>query len=369
MKILHVTKKYPNAMGGDAVVVSNLQKQQEIAGHQVAILTSNCDEIQDGPNIFKFGLKDTPSQLDLITIRRLISLVFLFFSAFKTIGETRPDIIHTHSIDMAFIISFAARFYKVPVVHTFHIVTFYDENQSAIRRKTEIWLAQKSSLRHVTAPNMYDVKKLQQARLKQAVQLPNGVDLAFWQAKPPTKKSSTFIFLSVGRLEEQKGYAYLVQAAAHLARSTDTPFLVKIVGEGSQLAPLLELADRLNIATKILFVGRKQPDEVRQLLAEAGAAVLPSLYETTPLTLLEAWAASVPVIATPVGLLRDTPPTFHGAQQVPLKDDRQLAEAMSQLMHDSALRKTLAAAGTREVKKYSWKSVAQIAETIYGNAL
>ena len=79
MKIMHVLKKYPRALGGDAVVVANLQKQQEAAGHQTAIVTSNCDEIINGKHIYKCGLKDTPTGLDKITPKRLLSLISLFF--------------------------------------------------------------------------------------------------------------------------------------------------------------------------------------------------------------------------------------------------------------------------------------------------
>jgi hypothetical protein len=45
MKILHVCKKYLDALGGDAVVVSNLEREQKKTGHKVVILTSNCDDI------------------------------------------------------------------------------------------------------------------------------------------------------------------------------------------------------------------------------------------------------------------------------------------------------------------------------------
>ncbi len=64
MKILHISKKYPQALGGDAVVVSNLQKQQLAAGHQVVIVTSNCDEIASAKHVYKVGLNDTAAGLD-----------------------------------------------------------------------------------------------------------------------------------------------------------------------------------------------------------------------------------------------------------------------------------------------------------------
>ena len=53
MRILHVTKKYPNALGGDSIGSMNLEKQQKKLGHEVFILTTNCDEIIDKPNVIR----------------------------------------------------------------------------------------------------------------------------------------------------------------------------------------------------------------------------------------------------------------------------------------------------------------------------
>src|ERR1700722_17611620 len=135
MKILHITKKYKNAFGGDAVVVGNLERQQLAQGHEIVVLTSNCDEIIEDERHYKFGLLDTPAALDNISLRRLASLCALFIKTFDVIRKERPDVVHTHSIDMAFIASFATRWFKVPIVHTFHILTFTDPHHGALRRK------------------------------------------------------------------------------------------------------------------------------------------------------------------------------------------------------------------------------------------
>lgn len=366
MKIMHVTKKYPHALGGDAVVVSSLQQQQEAAGHTVVIVTSNCDEIVNADNIYKFGLKDTASRLDNITAKRVISLLALFVKAFAIIRKEKPDIIHTHSIDMAFFVSFAAHMYRIPMIHTFHIVTFYDAAQSVLRRKSELWLAKKAKLQMVTAPNTYDVKKLQAAGLEQAVVLPNGVDLALWKTQRKTMKNEKVTFVAIGRLENQKGYEYLIKAVGLVAKVQQLH--VVIVGEGSQKTALRELARSLHVDDSVSFVGRKSPEEIRELLAMAHAAVFPSLYETTPLTLLEAWAASTPVIATPVGILRDIPTDFDAALVVPLRNEYALAAAMQQYAKSAPLRKVKADAGYKEAKKYTWPLIGQMAETIYLSA-
>lgn len=369
MKILHVVKKYPNALGGDAVVVANLQKQQQTDGHEVAIVTSNCAEIPQQPHLYKVGLKDTPAKLDIITIKRLLSLLMLPIHMFAVLKKEQPDVIHTHSVDMAFFASFAARLFRVPVVHTFHIVTFYDQNQSVLRRKTEMWLAKKTRMRFATAPNNYDVQKLRAAGLPQALLLPNGVDVAFWAISSPKEQTNTFTFLAIGRLEPQKGYEYLIEAAHLLLGATTKRFRVIIVGEGSQKTKLNELASSLHVSNKITFEGRKSAKQVRALLTKADAVVLPSLYETTPITLLEAWAAKVPVIATPVGILRDLPKDFKAAYIAPPKDAKALMEAMRLCMTDAEERLARAINGYQEAQQYTWPRIAQTAETIYRNAL
>jgi len=364
VNIMHICKKYPNALGGDAVVVSNLRKQQEAAGHRVAIVTSNCEEIVSGPHIYKLGLRDTPAKLDAITPRRLVSLVILAVSIFFIIWRERPDVIHTHSVDMALAISPAARLFGVPIVHTFHIVTFYDRNQSVFRRKTELWLAKGAGLHRATAPNSYDAQKLQAAGIATTV-LPNGVDLEFWQSATPVKANRTFTFAAVGRLEAQKGYEYLVRAAALLAARGET-FRVVIAGEGSQKARLHMLISTLHLEHIVTLTGRKTPEATRTLLARADVAVFPSLYETTPLTLLEAWAVGLPVIVTPVGILRDAGQDFGAALVVPPKDEQSLMQAMLDCKTNATRRAAIAAQGLAEVAQYGWQRVARTAETIYG---
>lgn len=366
MNVLHVTKKYPNALGGDAVVVANLQKQQTAAGHRVVIVTSNCREIEEDPRVYKVGLPDTPRGLDVITLKRMVSLVILFFQMFAILGKERPDIIHTHSVDMAFFASFAAKWHRIPIVHTFHIVTFYDETQPRLRRKSEIWLAKKTGSRRVTAPNTFDVKKLQAAGLHQTVLLPNGVDLTLWKPHDYTEKNREATFVAVGRLEDQKGYEYLIKAAALLAKTW--PLEITIVGDGSQKKVLKKLVQDLGVQHHVTFVGQKSPEEIRFLLAKAHGAVFPSLYETTPLTLLEAWAAGTPAIATPVGILRETSANFKAALMVPTRDHYALASAMQHFIKDRKLREVTATAGHAEAKKYAWPVVTKALEVIYRGA-
>lgn len=351
-------------MGGDAVVVSNLEKQQKQNGQNVAIFTSNCDEILNGLHIYKFGLKDTPEDLDSISFKRIISLLMLSFQAFTIFKIERPDVIHTHSVDMAFFVSFAARHYKIPIVRTFHIVTFYDNNQSRTRRKTELFLIRGTKAAKITAPNKYDVKKLKLAGLKNVVYLPNGIDLNFWKRNKVKDKNTLFTFISAGRLEEQKGIDHLIKAAAILRNNSSIRFKILIVGEGSLKSQLTSLVKSLQLQDYIEFSGKKSPTELRKIYESSNVAIYPSLYEATPLTLLEAWAMQLPVIATPVGILRD-PYSDDTALLTKIKSEVSIERAMRKLMVDPQVRRKLVEAASKRVNKFSWLEVYNIAQNIY----
>ena len=163
MKILHASKKYPGVHGGDAVVVANLERLQRAAGHRVTILTSNCEETERRPEVVRFGLKDTPESLDRISFRRLCSLILLVFKAFRVLRRERPDVIHSHSVDMAYAISLAARVYRIPLVHTFHIVTSRDEVHGFVRNRAELRLLKAARPALVTALNQTDLDHLSES--------------------------------------------------------------------------------------------------------------------------------------------------------------------------------------------------------------
>lgn len=357
MKILHVCKKYPDALGGDAVVVSNLVNQQQKSGHNVSVLTSNCEEIVNSEIVYKFGLKDTPSNLDKITLKRIASLLVLFFKAYGIIKHTKPDIIHTHSVDMACIISFAARHFHVPIVHTFHIVTFNDKRQSLIRRKTELLLLRLSGPKIVTAPNMYEVRSLRSAGVKNAQLLPNGVDLSQWGRNEKIKKSNKFQFVSVGRLEAQKDFESLISAVKILSEDNTVKFHLTIVGDGSKKQFLNNKIKQLKLTSVVDIKPPLTQQELNSLYAKSDCFVIASLWETTPLTFLEACAAGLPVISTKVGILREESEN-RIALLVDISNINSLASAMRQIILNYDLAIALNHQSMMEImKKYTWEHI------------
>lgn len=365
MKILHITKKYKHALGGDVVVVSNLERQQLAQGHEVVVLTSNCDEIIDDERHYKFGLLDTPTALDRISLRRLVSLGALFVKTFGVIRKERPDVMHTHSIDMAFIASFAARWFKIPIVHSFHILTFPDPRQDSLRRKSELLLIKGTQPRLTTSPNEADLGHLQRAGIKNARLMTMGIDLDFW--KTEKQSHDVFTFITAARLETQKGIEYLIHAVAEL-KKTEEQFKLIIVGKGSLEEELKALATELDVCEIVTFTGSKTAEEVRDLYALSDSAVIPSLWESGPLTSFEAWATGLPLIITKVGMFANQADNSAYAKLVDIADFKALAQAMKEIMADPKKRANMIAAGHEAVQKYTWAAMADIAHNLYVDA-
>ena len=106
----------------------------------------------------------------------------------------------------------------------------------------------------------------------------------------------------VGRLAEQKGIEYLLQAAQQVLASNENVLFV-LVGEGDLEGAARRTVESLGIEGQVLLAGYRT--DVPQVLAALDVFVLPSLYEGMPYTLMEAMAAGRAVIATDVAGNRD----------------------------------------------------------------
>ena len=370
MKILHVTKKYPSAIGGDSLVVANLEKCQRAAGHDVLILTTNCDVIDDAPHVRKFGLKDDPASLDAITLKRLLSIPSLIRQLLKILREQKPDVIHSHSPDLGFFVAFIARWRKIPVVHTCHGVTFPDPQYSRAKRSLELFLLKRAPYRHITVLSPSLVEVFAKQGMNHAVFVPNGVDVDFWRPDFSTKKkiskAEPFTFDTVGRLEDQKGFSFLLEACASL-RLKGYDFHVNIIGTGSKHDELKALTEKLNLVDFITFMGNKTPAQIRDLHAAARAYVCSSLWEGFPLTILEAWAMELPVVTTRVGSIGEISPEG-GSLMVEPADSAGLADAMERILdpeNAGQLAQMVAINRAACLQTYNWPTIAQTLEELY----
>jgi glycosyltransferase involved in cell wall biosynthesis len=171
--------------------------------------------------------------------------------------------------------------------------------------------------------------------------LRNGIDAERFRVVPPGPAARAAIGLdpdrpvvgTVGRLEDRKGHAQLLDAVQALAadRNGRAPQLL-VVGDGPLRDTLVAQARMLGIADRVRFTGTV--GDVRPFLAAMDVFVLPSWAEGMSNALMEAMAAARPVVATAVGGNVEVLGEAHTGVLVPAGDPRAIAEAVGALLGD-----------------------------------
>jgi L-malate glycosyltransferase len=174
----------------------------------------------------------------------------------------------------------------------------------------------------------------------------NGLDMERYDASARTLPARRVI-TTVANLRPGKGHDVLLKAAARvIRRMPDVTF--QIVGDGPQREELERLAARLRISTQVQFLGYR--DDVPYVLRESDVFAFPSFMEASPNAILEAMAASLPIVATRVGGIPEVIEHERSGLLVSPGDDRALAAALVRLIERPALAAQLGAAARKVVE-------------------
>jgi glycosyltransferase involved in cell wall biosynthesis len=178
----------------------------------------------------------------------------------------------------------------------------------------------------------------------------NGVDLERYDHQEPCctlreeygMDADAEIVGVVGRLELEKGHPTLLEAWPLVLADVPCAYLV-IVGEGSRLDALREIARGLGVDRHVIFTGRR--DDIPAITAALDVAVLPSYREAQGLTILEAMALARPVVASNVGGIPEMIEDGRNGLLVPPHDPAALAAAIVRLLADHQLADMIGRAG------------------------
>ena len=171
---------------------------------------------------------------------------------------------------------------------------------------------------------------------------------------------------SIGRLNEQKGHRYLLEAAAGALPALPAA-RVLIVGDGDLEGPLREQARSLGIADRVVFAGHR--GDIPAVLGAVDVFCISSTYEGTPLTLFEAMAAGKAIISTAVDGCREVIEDGVTGILVPPRDAATLALRLREMLLDAGRREALARAALRASARYDIRRCVEAMQALYDEVL
>lgn len=276
----------------------------------------------------------------------------------RLLSEMKPDVVHTH-IFAAFYAMPWVMTHRAKQVHTIHTKPDNEFNSRILRGILRL-MSRLGKLRFVA------ISKMNQQIACEVFRCPpeeypcvnNPVEIERFYSGQKDPDSVTFI--SVGRLNYFKNFSLAIRAMPQVLSEIPNARLV-IVGGGELAGDLRREAEELGVQERVTFAGEQPKPE--DFLAGADVYLLTSHVEGLPLSVLEAMASGLPVIATDVGGMADI--VKDNGVLIADNDLESLTREMIRFAENPALREKCGAVSRELVKAYDAKACARAYLDIY----
>jgi glycosyltransferase involved in cell wall biosynthesis len=304
--------------------------------------------------------------LDLKGYGRLISFL----------KRNKIDIIHTHLFAANTVGRIAGRIANVPVIISTEHNTYINKSRACnfvdkmLARVTSRIVAVSDAVLTYSArqtgidaslyeniPNCVPVDRIRELNSEEIIKKKKDLGIGPDQS----------VILSVGRLTEQKGFPYLIRAALEIIREyPETVFL--IVGKGEIKEALEQQIRACGLGGHVRLLGFR--NDIYDLMQISDIFAMPSLWEGFGVTLIEAGACRLPVVATAVGGIMEVIRDGENGFIVPAKDEKALVKGIGTLLSAPEKRFRMGICARQIVgSKFSGPAVARKMENLYRQLL
>ena len=316
MRIGLFTDTYPPHINGVATSVSMLESALRKKGHIVYIITVNPDNLSynfDNDKIIRI-----PGIPTGIYDYRLSGIYPI--KAANKIRQLNLDIIHSHTeFGIGLFARIMAKQLDIPLVHTYHTMYedyvhyitkgFFDKSsKKLVEHLTKFYCDKTTTELIVPTKKTYDLFKEKYKYDRNVHIIPTGIEIErFYKENVNIDKVSVlknklnitdndFVILFVGRIATEKSIDFLIKNQVNLVKKNKNCKLI-IVGSGPDLEELENLSKKLKMDNNIIFTGKVPWNEVSLYYNLANVFTTASHTETQGLTVIEAMAANLPVVA------------------------------------------------------------------------
>lgn len=369
------TNTYLPTMSGVVRSIATFRRAFDEMGNNVFVFAQKAAKYHDEePFIFRYPAVEVP------WANNYAVPVSISSSIDDTLPCLKLDVIHSHHpFLLGETAARKAELLGIPLVFTFH--TRYDEylhyvpfSAGLTKQVIDRWISNyMEKCNHIITPSD-SIKDLliESGVIGPITTIPTGINLKPLReadgADVRQKRgwSDDTVLISVGRLAKEKSFDTLLEAAA-IVMSDHPQVRLAIVGGGLEERSLKKLARDLGISDRVDFVGTVPYEEVPNYLKAADMFCFASTTETQGLVTMEAMAAGLPIVAIDATGTRDA--VTDGEQALLTNNSSgDLAQAISRLTDDPALREKLVAGASARVEWFDIKYQAERMLRVYDEA-
>ena len=281
-------------------------------------------------------------------IRRLYSII----------SHGSFQLIHTHGYFADIIGIIVSKMMRIPLISTCHGYISNDKNLVLYNRLDQMLLRFSDKIIAVSEQIKEDLEKsgIKESKITVIQNAVQNIYNAETYKKNRQKKrldfaikDREFIIGFAGRLSDEKGVKYLIEAGVHLLK-TMIPYMIWIIGDGPKRQELEDMVKMKGLEEKIVFIGFQT--NIEEWLPAIDVFVLPSLTEGTPMALLEAMAFGLPVIASDVGGIPKIINSGNNGILVPAANADKIKDAISMIWEYDSLRSKISGIAKKTIRSH-----------------
>ena len=367
MKIAHINMFYLPTFGGVEQVMYELAKRQVAEGHEVHVFCCDSDKNQ------RIDIKE--EIIEGVHVHRLpywfrMSLSTFIWPSLLWKFDGKFEMIHTHVSGHAYILiaGILSRIKGIKHIHTTHCPWTGTEFRPKILRPfiflNNLFLNKLvfSFIDKIIAITPWEVDTIKKFTEEEKVKVvPNGMDNLFFkkiknnQFKKKHKIKEKNLVLFFGRLNPTKGPEKLAQAAISISKKRKD---IAFVWVGPDEGMAEEVEKMIKPYKNMKYLGPlRGKNNVAEMYQSANVYVLPSYREGLPLTLFEAMASGLPVVASPVNGIPYEMSEPENGFFAEYGDLENLEKNILKVLDGKKLAKKISANNIKKSKNYEWNKI------------
>ena len=384
LKILHVTNSFAPCFdaGGVVRVVYDISKELIAKGHEVTVYTTDgCSKRLDVE-------KNTPVDMDGIRVyyfRNLSQIIrnkLKIATPYHLLRIIKKEIknydvihIHEHRTILAVMVHHYAKKYNIPYIVQAHgsVLPIF---QKGLFKKLfdKVWgfniLYDASKVIALTKTELEQYQEME--LIKERVEIvPNGINLSEYQHLPERGKfrkkygitEDDRVILYLGRINKIKGLDLLIKSFYEISKDLKNIKLVIVGPDDGFMNKLMEMLKKLNLQNNVLVTGPLYNKDKFAAYVDAEVYVLPSIYETFPIAVLEALACGTPVIVTERCGISNL---LKNCGIIVEYDEKQLIDSIKLLLDNKDMYAEFKKNGIKLVnEELNWKKIVKVINGLY----